>query len=145
MKPPYRCSVPIQVRFRDTDAMGHVNNAVYASYIEVARTAYWCDLFDLASYNQVDFVLARLEIDFVAPLFVQDQLEVWLRINRLGTRSFRMAYEFVRQPGDETIARAESVQVMYDYTTGTSKPLSPEQRRRILAFEDPTTVETHDS
>ncbi len=121
--------------------MGHVNNAVYASYIEVARTAYWCDLYSLASYNEVDFVVARLEMDFLAPVFVNDQLEIWIRVNQLGTRSFRMAYEVVRQPGAECVARAESVQVMYDYATDRSKPLSAEQQRKILAFEDETAVQ----
>jgi acyl-CoA thioester hydrolase len=121
--------------------MGHVNNAVFASYIEVARTAYWCELFELESYNEVDFILARLEIDFLAPLFVQDRLEVWTRVSQLGTRSFRMAYELVRPTDAVTVARGESVQVMYDYATGATKSLSDEQRRKILAFEDAQAVD----
>lgn len=141
MRAPYRCAVPVQVRFRDTDAMGHVNNAVFASYIEVARAAYWHEVFGLESYNDVDFILARLEIDFVRPVLMRDQLEVWLRISRIGVSSFHMTYELVRGPHEETVARAETVLVMYDYAAGAKKPVSDAQRRRILEYEQHGAVE----
>ena len=64
-----------------------------------------------------------------------------IRVSRIGTKSFRMHYEFVRHPGAKTVARAESVQVMYDYENGRSKPLSEEQRQLILEVEDETAVE----
>ena len=135
---PFRLAVPIQIRFRDTDAMRHVNNAVYLSYLEVARAAYWRRVFDLQSYDQVDFILARTEIDFIAPVFVGDACEVWLRVNAIGRKSFRFAYEV--HAGGRLAARAESVQVMYDYATDTTKPMTEAQRATILAFEEPGAV-----
>jgi acyl-CoA thioester hydrolase len=140
MMEPFRLAVPMPVRFRDTDAMGHVNNAVYMSYLEVARTVYWTEVFGLDSYANVDFILARTEIDFVAPVFVEDEIEVLIRVNEIGNRSFRFAYEIRRQPGGECVVRAESVQVMYDYAAGKSKPLSDEQRAKMLEFEDAAAV-----
>ncbi len=134
-RPPFRFSTPVQVRFRDTDAMGHVNNAVYLTYLEIARTAYWDRLFAIPSYNEVDFILARVEIDFVAPVKVQHECTVWIRVNEIGKRSFRFAYELYA--GDRLAVRAESVQVMYDYAAERSKPLSEAQRAAILAFEEP--------
>lgn len=141
MKPrsPFRFAVTIQVRFRDTDAMRHVNNAVYLSYLEVARAAYWERVFGLASYNDVDFILARTEIDFIAPVFVHDACEIWLRVNAIGRKSFRFAYEMYA--GERLAARAESVQVMYDYASDATKPLSEAQRATILAFEEQGAVE----
>jgi acyl-CoA thioester hydrolase len=138
-RPPFRLAVPIQIRFRDTDAMRHVNNAVYLSYLEVARTAYCERVFGLRSYNDADFILARTEIDFIAPLFVHDACEVWLRVNAIGRKSFRFVYEMYA--GERLAARAESVQVMYDYAADASKPLSAAQRAAILAFEEPGAVE----
>jgi acyl-CoA thioester hydrolase len=139
---PFRCAVPIQIRFRDTDAMRHVNNAVYLTYLEVARTAYWEKVFAIDSYNQVDFVLARAEIDFVKPLYVHDPTTVWIRVSEIGAKSFRFAYEVVT--GDDLAARAETVQVMFDYAANRSKPMSERQRAAILAFEAPASVRERD-
>jgi len=135
---PFRLSAPIQIRFRDTDAMVHVNNAVYLTYLEVARTAYWHRLFDIRSYNEIDFIVARAEVDFLAPVFVHDQGEIWIRVSEIGRKSFRFAYELLAN--GKLAARAETVQVMYDYATSSSKPLSDAQRQTILAFEEPGSV-----
>jgi len=136
--PPFRCAVPIQIRFRDTDAMGHVNNAVYLTYLEVARTTYWHQVLAVANYNEVDFILARAEIDFVRPLHIQDQATVWIRASEIGEKSFRFAYEIVTATG--VAARAETIQVMFDYAANRSKPMAPAQRSAILAFEAPGSV-----
>jgi len=135
MQPPYRLSTPIQVRFRDTDAMGHVNNAVYLTYLEIARTDYWTRVFGLESYNHVDFIVARAEVDFLAPARVEDALHVHIRVSEIGNKSFAFAYEIERDGDATTILRAQTVQVMFDYQRNVSKPLSEEQRRIILAFE----------
>jgi acyl-CoA thioester hydrolase len=136
MRHPYKLSVPIQVRFRDTDAMGHINNAVYLSYLEVARTEYWHRVIGVASYNDVDFVVARIEIDFLAQARIEDEIDVWIRVSAMGTKSFRFVYEIVRRRDRQVIVRAETVQVMYDYATQRSKPLSDTQRQKMLEFEE---------
>ncbi len=118
--------------------MRHVNNAVYLSYLEVARTAYWHRIFGIESYNDVDFILARTEIDFMAPVFVHDSCNIWIRVTELGRKSFRFAYEMYA--GGRLAARAESVQVMYDYAADATKPMSESQRAAILAFEEPGAV-----
>jgi acyl-CoA thioester hydrolase len=138
MRPPFRLSTPIQIRFRDTDAMVHVNNAVYLTYLEVARMAYWHHVFGVHSYNQIDFILARAEIDFLTPVFVHEQGDVWIRVSEIGRKSFRFAYEFV--VGGRLAARAETVQVSYDYSTSSTKPLSDAQRQAILDFEETGSV-----
>ncbi len=139
-RPPFRLSVPIQIRFRDTDAMTHVNNAVYLTYLEIARSAYWHRVFGISSYNQVDFIVARAEIDFLAPLFVHDSAEVSIRVSGIGRKSFRFTYELVTGRG-VVAARAVTVQVMYDYARSISKPMSEAQRRAIITFEEPGSVE----
>ena len=137
-RPPFRCAVPIQIRFRDTDAMGHVNNAVYLTYLEIARTAYWHQVLGVANYNEVDFIVARAEIDFLKPLLIQDETTVWIRVTEIGEKSFRFAYELVTAGG--VAARAETTQVMFDYAAGRSKVMAPAQRSAILAFEAPDSV-----
>src|SRR5688572_30904834 len=75
-----RFHVKIPVRFRDLDPMGHVNNSVYFTYLEVARTAYWQELHHDYSYDVLDFVVARAECDYVSAAMLREvvRVEVWL-------------------------------------------------------------------
>jgi acyl-CoA thioester hydrolase len=111
-----------RVRFRDCDAMGHVNNAVYSTYLEEARIGV---LGNLSS-----FILARVEIDFRAELRIGEEIEVRTRCSRIGTKSFDL--EHVIAAGDRVVAEAKSVLVAYDYDLGTSVPVTDELRRRLV-------------
>jgi acyl-CoA thioester hydrolase len=111
------------VRFRDCDAMGHVNNAVYSTYLEQARIGI---LGGLEPY-----ILARVEIDFRAELRAGEDVEVRSRCSRVGTKSFQLEHQIWAD--DRLVADATSVLVGYDYTTGTSVPLTDNQRRRLAA------------
>jgi acyl-CoA thioester hydrolase len=136
----YRATTEIRVRFRDTDGMGHVNNAVYLTYLEVAREQYWREVFGLTDYRQVDIIMARVEIDFRAPIVPGDTIIVGLRASALGRRSFDFQYEGWRKGDGAVVFASRSVQVMYDYAAGGTKDLSPEARAKILAFEAPGSV-----
>jgi acyl-CoA thioester hydrolase len=111
------------VRFRDCDSMGHVNNAVYSTYLEQAR---------IAILGRLEpFILARVEIDFRAELRADDDLEVRSRCSHVGTKSFTLDHEI--WAGERQVAAAKSVLVGYDYEAGTSVPLTENQRRRLAA------------
>ena len=110
------------VRFRDCDAMGHVNNAVYSTYLEEARIGV------LGGLN--DFILARVEIDFRSELRAGEEVEVRTRCPRVGTKSFDL--EHVIAADGRVVAEAKSVLVSYDYDRGESVPV-PEALRRRLA------------
>jgi acyl-CoA thioester hydrolase len=110
-----------RVRFRDCDSMGHVNNAVYSTYLEQARIGILGDL--------EPFILARVEIDFRAELRAGEHVEVRSRCSRVGTKSFDLEHEV--WAGDRLVADAKSVLVGYDYEAGTSVPLTENQRRRL--------------
>jgi acyl-CoA thioester hydrolase len=109
------------VRFRDCDAMGHVNNAVYSTYLEQARIGILGGL--------EPFILARVEIDFRAELRAGEQVEVRSRCSRVGTKSFDLEHQI--WAGNRLVADAKSVLVGYDYTSGASVPLTENQRRRL--------------
>ena len=110
-----------RVRFRDCDAMGHVNNAVYSTYLEEARIGVLGDL--------IDFILARVEIDFRSELRNGEEVEVRTRCSRIGTKSFDL--EHVLSAGDRVVAEAKSVLVSYDYERGESVPVPDELRARL--------------
>ena len=131
----FRLWVPIQPRFRDTDAMGHLNNAVYVTYFEVARAAYWRALTGDANYQRVPFILAHTTIDFRSPGYVHEVLEVGLRVARLGTKSFEFAYRIVEQESRRLVCEGKSVQVIFDYAKDASYPLPDGLRAAVRAFE----------
>jgi acyl-CoA thioester hydrolase len=128
-------NITIPVRFRDTDAMGHVNNAVYMTYLEVIRERYWRDVLGIDDYRKCGMILARTEIDFRSPAVVAETLQVSARVSRLGRTSFDFTYEIREKRSSRLIVEAVSVQVMYDYERGAKRPLTEQERETMLAFE----------
>lgn len=128
-----RYEMPIQVRFTDQDPMGHVNNAVYADYLQQARTDYFADVLD-EPLEAIDTVIVHLEIDYIEPLTLGQEVVVTIDIPDLGESSIPMEYE-IRADG-EVAATAETVQVCWDREAGSSAPVPEEWRTRITAYHD---------
>ena len=114
-----------RVRFRDCDAMGHVNNAVFSTYLEQARIGVLGGL--------AEFILARVEIDFRSELRAGEEVEIRSRCGRIGRKSFDLEHE-LRADG-RVVAEAKSVLVAYDYATGASVPLSHELKARLRSAQ----------
>jgi acyl-CoA thioester hydrolase len=125
----------IHPRFRDTDAMGHINNAVYVTYLEVARQAYWRRLEAETDYRRVPFILAHVSIDFRSEALVSEVLEVGIRCGWIGDKSFSFDYRIRERDSARVVAEATSIQVCYDYAARRSIPVPEELRRRLEAFE----------
>ena len=114
------------VRFRDLDALGHVNNAVYLTYLEQARVAFLTP--QDADYTEM--ILARCEIDFRDQVSFGETVEIALTPTRVGTKSFELGYEM--KVGDRLVAEAMTVLAAYDYERSESRPL-PESWRKLLS------------
>lgn len=125
--------VSIEVPYRDIDAMGHLNNAVYFSYCEFARQKYWDRVIGLKSVLDIGFIMASASIDYRRPVYMGDLLEVEIRCTRIGNTAFDFSYRITR--GDEVVAEARSTQVLWDWDSGSKKPFSDELRARIAAVE----------
>ncbi len=122
----------VQVCFRDLDALGHVNNAVYSTYFESARLAYYGELTGL-TLKEMDIILAELTITFHAPAFFNDQLAIGVRVSSIGTKSFVMEYAAARSGETGLIASGRSVLVAYDYTAGRTIPVSDQFRAQVAS------------
>ena len=118
------------VRFRDLDAKGHVNNAVYLTYMESARIAFFVNVGAITGVDDLSIIVARIEIDFRAPLELDETVEIGVRAARFGTKSFDLEYEL--RAGGRLVAEAKSVCVGYDYESGETVPI-PEAWREQLA------------
>ena len=132
---PWTVVAPLRPRFRDTDAMGHINNAVYVTYLEVARQEYWRAFRDNEDYRVVPFILARVEIDFRSEALMRETLELAIRCAYAGTKSFQFEYEIREQSTRRLVVVAKTVQVFYDYAAKASIPIPDDMRRNMEAFE----------
>ena len=122
----------IDVRFRDIDAMGHVNNAVYATYLEQARTTYFRDVLD-ADISALATVLASLSIDFRRPVELTDgAVTVEIEIADLGTSSVTMTHDV--RADDALVAEADATLVRLDPDSGEPAPIPAEHRSTIESY-----------
>jgi acyl-CoA thioester hydrolase len=135
-------SVEIDVRFADTDAMGHVNNAVYLTYCEMARIRYWTDVTrePIAPGHEgaESLILAEARITYRAPVFHGERVTVETRATRLGRSSFVLEHRLTAHLPDKAarlVATSESVMVRYDYATERPTPLGAAFVAAIEAFE----------
>jgi acyl-CoA thioester hydrolase len=112
------------VRWGDLDAFGHVNNATYLVYAQEARYA-WSKM--------IEMVVARAEVDFIAPIYVGDiylDVEIW--VNKIGNSSFGLTYEM--KNGDEVVARIKTVQVTVSMETKKSRPINDAEREFLTQY-----------
>ena len=126
--PVYRHRV--SVRFRDCDAMGHANHAVYFTYFEECRLTFWRERTG-APTPHARVILARAECDYRAPVHFGDALEVRLEVGEIGRSSFALIYKIVNVATDGIVATGRTVMVSYDYTAAKSIPL-PDATRALL-------------
>jgi acyl-CoA thioester hydrolase len=125
--------VDISLRYRDLDPMNHVNNAVYASFLEQARNAYFQDVLG-TRLDEEDMVIADLEVEFQRPVtLADDAVRIHTRVPSLGTSSFPVEY-VVAADGEQKATGATTL-VCYDREAGSSRPIPDEWRETIAAFE----------
>ena len=115
------------VRFRDLDSLGHMNNAVYATFVEQARIAF----LSPHGADVENMILARLEIDFRSPVELGETVEIAVTPTRVGTKSFDL--EYVLRAGDRVVAEAKTVLVAYDYAQARSVEIPDEWKERLAA------------
>ena len=124
----------VDVRFADCDPLGHVNNAVYLTYLEMARFGLWKRLWEFSGENAMTaargagLILARVECDYRLPATYGDTLDVRLGLAGIGRTSFTYEYEIVHASNARMIAQARTVIVLYDYQAGT--PVEIDDARR---------------
>ena len=129
--PAFAYAHQLTVRFRDCDSQGHVNNAVYFTYLEQCRLTFWRELTGGAASPHARVIVARAECDYRAPAFFGDSLEVRLRVGDIGRSSFHLIYEIVNVTSGARLADARTVMVTYDYDAGRPVPV-PDKTRTLL-------------
>jgi acyl-CoA thioester hydrolase len=133
----FHCFTSVKIRFRDLDAFGHVNNAVYFTFMEMARVDYFTQigLLKPGAFPSPFFIIAEATCQFKTPIDMDTPLVIQTRVSRLGNSSFDMEYRFVHQADDGVLATGRTVQVTFDYATGRSVPLPAEWRAAMVQWE----------
>jgi acyl-CoA thioester hydrolase len=122
---------PVRVRWRDTDALGHVNHAVFLTYLEEGRDAF----YERAIGSDLSYVVVRIEVDLRAEVRHEDgQVTVQIAVERLGTTSLT-TNETILSSAGEVIASARIVTVRWDASAHKPIPFSPAERAVIAGSE----------
>lgn len=132
---PFRFTTDLEIRFRDLDALGHVNNAVYLTYFEIARTRYWKHLFGLPPADDWGFVMVRTECNYRSPAQLGESITMAARISALKNSSFIFEYRLTESQTARLIADGLSVQVCYDRKRDCTIRIPDTMRQRIKDFE----------
>ncbi len=134
----YKHKLNINVRFSDLDAMGHVNNATFLTFLEEARFAYFSAVLkrDLSNLN-FEAIIARIEIDYKNQICLGDKVAVYTRCSRIGEKSGDIENLIVVEKGTENkiAASALSKLVTFDYKRGVSIPIPDDVRKALEDYE----------
>jgi len=129
----YVFTYPIEVRFRDTDGLGHVNNAVYLTYFEAVRLAYGLHLIAGSRLEDVPFIMGEATIRYLKPVFYADQIVATARVGRIGTKSF--IFEHAIRRGAEVVTTGSTTMVWYDYAAQQTLPIPDSFRARVAEVQ----------
>lgn len=136
MNQPFKHKTPIQIRFKDIDKLGHVNNANHITYFELARV----DYFEaLATENiKIDWInegviLAKIEMEYKMPILLEDKVFVYTWVSKMGTKSFDMSCSIVKiENGMEVeLAKGLAIIVCFNYKTNQTI-LVPEKWKAVM-------------
>lgn len=138
-KTGYPYEIALEVAFRDIDAMGHVNNAIFFAYFETVRIKYIGETMErigLLNTELLDLPLILVEASctYKSPALLTEKLAIGTGISRFGTKSFDMLYRLQGEDG-RLVAYGRTIQVMYEYITRSAFPIPEEFRRHVEEFQ----------
>lgn len=126
--------LPLHTRYSDYDSKGHVNNAAYLTYFEIARAAAWVEL--LGESPDFPFVVASAAVRFVTPARLGEALDVEVEGGEVRTKAWVWHYRVRERGSGRVVAEGETTQVMYDYAAGASVPIPAGLRPRLALAPD---------
>jgi len=132
-------STRIPIRFRDLDSLGHVNNAVYHSYIEQARIDYFNEVIGRRhNWQEFGVLLARTEINYRSPILLEDELHGRMACSRMGTKSMDVSFQLIvrRETQEVRVAEGVTVLVCFDHVKQETARIPDRWRQQFEDFEN---------
>ena len=128
--------MPVQIRFSDVDQFGHMNNSVYFSLYDLAKTTYFKDVFGgLHDWNKFAVVVANINADFLAPVFFSDELIVETTVIHIGNKSITLQQQAVNKRSGVVKCQCRTVLVGYDVVTKEPVPIPKEYKEAVCRYE----------
>lgn len=126
----YKTLIPL--RFADIDALGHVNNAIYLTYFEIARSCYWKEVIEW-DWDLAGIIIRRSIVDYLKPIILTDEIYTYVKTSRIGTSSFDLDYIIVKivDGKEEICTTGQTLCVTFDYKTNRSVPIPASQRLKM--------------
>ena len=124
-KQDFQVNVDVQLRFRDLDMLGHVNNAVYLSWMELGRMAFSDTVLPYIDWKKEGFILAHVSIDYLEPVFLTDKVKVYMRSGKVGSKSVNLECVITKEDekGERPAAKGLNIIVAFDYVNHKSMNL----------------------
>jgi acyl-CoA thioester hydrolase len=134
----YKFKTPISIRFSDIDAVGHVNNAIYLTYFEVARFNYWREIIGW-NLQENGVIVGRSEVNYLKPITLDDEIFCYLRVSRIGNSSFDVMHLLVKTTpdGEEICTTGKTVCISYDYSVNKSVAIPQRERQKMIEYDEP--------
>lgn len=133
---PFRHHYPVQIRFTDIDMLGHLNNNVYLTLMDMGKFDYFRAVENkMPDIHNINMVVAHLDIDFFAPTYFGEEIEVWTTIVRLGIKSLTLEHRIVAVATGETKSVCRCVMSGFDPATNKSMPIPEHWIEALSAYE----------
>jgi len=135
-KMKFNHTIPIQLRFNDFDALGHVNNSVYFSFYDLGKTSYFSEVIPNMSLDKkVGVVIANIQVNFILPVYPEEHVAVQTAVVEIGNKSFKLFQQLIDTDTNEVKCICQTVMVGFDAKTKTTKTISDEWKKAITDFE----------
>jgi len=120
----------VQIRFNDVDILGHVNNAVYQYYFDLARVNYFTDVLGEheADFHAEALIVASIKVDYIMPVYLKDKIYVTTKITTIGNKSLTMTQKVF---DEKKQLKASSETRMVAYSTKEQSTISIPERWKI--------------
>lgn len=137
----FRHIMPAQIRFSDVDQFGHVNNSVYFSLYDLAKTTYIKEVLGSTDWSKMAIVVANINANFYQPVFFSDRLVIETAVVQLGHKSFTLLQRAVTTDTREVKCECRTVMVGYDVASRETKLIAEEYKQAICKYEGKTMEE----
>lgn len=126
----------IQIRYKDVDKMGHVNNANHITYFETARIEYYKSIFKTPiDWEKTGMILAHTEIDYFEPVFLEDEVNCYTKITNVGNKSFEISNILAKNNDSVICAEGKSIIVCMNYLIKQTIEIPESWKEDINHFE----------
>ncbi|HWY11930.1 MAG TPA: thioesterase family protein [Bacteroidia bacterium] len=134
----FKHKIKIQIRYKDVDKQGHVNNANHFTYFETGRIEYFKEIYKKPiNWSEEGLILARNEINYLMPILLEDEVYCYTKVNSFGTKSFEISCLLTRTTpsGEQICADGKCIVVCFNYATQKTIEIPKDWKEAMDIYE----------